>query len=162
LKRYHRVLSRLFKVIRQMEGKDVERDYPLNWEVIHASSCSRVAQILARKRGIDVEMAAIAAAVHDYGRIVTGKQQNHAEAGFEPLKEFLINLGIFTDNEIQLLTDTCRRHSNKHEVGNDLEEVIKDSDVLDCHLYGEEIKKEPHKMRLNQVLKELGIEPDNV
>ncbi|MEW6666901.1 MAG: hypothetical protein AB1512_16990 [Thermodesulfobacteriota bacterium] len=34
-------------------------------------------------REVDAELAVLACSVHDYGRIVTGKQDNHPAAGFE-------------------------------------------------------------------------------
>jgi uncharacterized protein len=40
---------------------------------------------MALERDVDPEMAACACAVHDYGRIVTGKQAGHAEAGYMSL-----------------------------------------------------------------------------
>ena len=67
------------------------REQPLDWERIHMVSCSRTAQFLAQLRGVDQELAACAGAVHDFGRIITGKAENHAEVGFVPVQRFLKN-----------------------------------------------------------------------
>ena len=64
-----------------------QRDEPAEWERVHIASCAAIGHILAEKRGIDAELAACACAVHDYGRIVTGKQADHAQAGYEPKLE---------------------------------------------------------------------------
>ena len=80
---------KLNQVIDQQEGKVSERDETLDCERIHMASSARCAWLLAMQRGIEPELAACAAAVHDYGRILTGKQKDHAEAGYEPVKRFL-------------------------------------------------------------------------
>lgn len=72
-----------------------ERDYPTDWERLHISSCARIGYMLAEKRGVDPILASVACSCHDYGRIVTGKQAGHAEAGYEPVREFLKKTELF-------------------------------------------------------------------
>ena len=76
----------LLREIEKYEKLVTERDQPIDWERIHMASCARVGYLLAQRRGIDPELASFACAVHDYGRIVTGKQKGHAEAGYIPVK----------------------------------------------------------------------------
>lgn len=76
-------------------------------------------------------MASCACAVHDYGRIITGKQENHAEVGYQPAMEFLRRTGLFEEEEIQQMGIAVKNHSKKAEIGSPLEEIVKDADVLD-------------------------------
>lgn len=133
---------------------DEERDEPLVWEKVHISSCARIGYLLAEKRGVDPTLAACACAIHDFGRIITGKQPGHAEAGYEPVREFLKGLDLFTEEEIELLAVSVKNHSNKSEIGNPIEEIVKDADVLDFHQYGYEMPRAEQQARLEK-LKEI-------
>ncbi|GAW91434.1 HD domain-containing protein [Calderihabitans maritimus] len=151
------IQEKMLAKIAEFENKDVDRDYSLNWERLHMASCTAIGKLLALKRGIDPELAAIACSVHDYGRLVTGKQKNHAAAGYEPLKEFLQETGLFTEEQTELIAQSARNHSNKNEVGSPLEELVKDADVLDCYLHGVPLEREEQRHRLRQVLEEIKL-----
>lgn len=155
MNRIFRVQSKLLEEIANYEKLGIERDYPIAWEKIHMASCAAIGQILANKRQVDTELAAIACSLHDYGRIVTGKQTNHAENGYEPLKAFLATCDDFSAEEIEALARAAKHHSNKHEVGTPLEEIVKDADVLDCHQYGQTLARPEQRERLKNVLAEL-------
>ncbi|MBP2655233.1 MAG: metal dependent phosphohydrolase [Firmicutes bacterium] len=157
MNRIFTIQSKLLEKIAEYDCDNQERDWPLEWERIHMISCAKVGHFLALKRGVDAELAAIACSVHDYGRIVTGRQKNHATAAYEPLKTFLAAAGKFTADEVEILAQAARVHSNKDEVGSPLEEVIKDADVLDCYQYGILPEREEQKKRLDCVLTELNI-----
>ncbi len=136
---------------------DGERDYPLSWERLHLASCAKIGQLLAVKRGVNPELAAIACSLHDFGRIVTGRQANHAENGYEPVKRFLTECGGFSAEEIECLALAAKNHSSKQAVGTPLEEIVKDADVLDCHQYGQSLERPEQRERLQKVLLELGL-----
>lgn len=121
------------------------------------SQCAPICSTPSGKRGSDPELAAIATAVHDFGRVVTGIQENHAEAGYIPLKEWLHQTGIFNEKEIEIIARASKNHSSKEEVGTAVEEIVKDSDIVDCYLHGHPITKENHRRRLAKVKKELHL-----
>lgn len=125
-----------------------ERDYPIEWEKVHISSCAKLGYIFAEQRGVDPVLAASACAVHDYGRIITGKQANHAEIGYEPVMEFLRKTELFTEEEVLELGLSVKNHSKKSEIGTPLEEIVKDADVVDFYQYGYEIPREKQRERL--------------
>ena len=131
----------------------VELDYPIDWERIHVISCAKLGYLMAEERGVDPILAASACAVHDYGRIITGKQANHAEIGYEPAMEFLNGLGLFFKEEVEEIGLSVKNHSNKSEIGSALEEIVKDADVLDFHQYGYEMPRPEQQARLNRMLK---------
>ncbi len=156
MNRLSKLQALLLKYIKET-GNDNRRAYPLSWEIVHIASAPQFAQLLAEKRGADAELAAIATAVHDFGRIVTGVQENHAEAGYEPLKKWLENTGLFDDGEIETIALASKNHSGKEEEGTAIEEIVKDSDIVDCYLHGHPITKDAHRKRLAKVKKELNL-----
>lgn len=156
------MMNRIFTLQTQLlaaidEYAQLERDYPLSWERLHLASCAKIGQLLAIKRGVDPELAAIACSLHDFGRIVTGRQANHAENGYEPVQRFLAACGGFSAEERECLALAAKNHSRKQEVGTPLEEIVKDADVLDCHQYGQVLERPEQRERLRQVLLELGV-----
>lgn len=127
----------ILDVINQQEGKIEDRDETLNWERIHMASSARLAWEMALERkNADPEIAACAAAVHDFGRILTGRQKGHAEAGYEPVRVFLKESGLFTEEETEIIAQAVKNHSSKTKVGTAVEEIVKDADVVDCYQYG--------------------------
>ena len=147
------LLAEIEKYAKLHEENGVELDYPIDWERIHVISCAKLGYLMAEERGVDPILAAAACAVHDYGRIITGKQANHAEIGYEPVMEFLKGLGLFSAEEIEEIALSVKNHSNKSEVGTPLEEIVKDADVLDFHQYGYEMPRPEQQERLNRMLK---------
>lgn len=146
------LLAEIEKYAKEHEENKVELDYPIDWERIHVISCGKLGYLMAEKRGVDPILAASACAVHDYGRIITGKQANHAEVGYEPVKEFLKRLNLFTEKEIEEIAISVKNHSNKSQIGTPLEEIVKDADVLDFHQYGYEMPRPEQQERLNRML----------
>ena len=129
-----------------------ERDATPIYEKIHAVGSGKIGYILGLQRGLDPDLAAAAATIHDYGRIVTGKQEGHAEAGYEPVQEFLRRTELYTEEEIQALALAVKNHSRKSEVGSPLEEIAKDADVLDFHQYGYTMPRQEQQDRLDALL----------
>lgn len=152
MNRLLKLQSKLLKEIDKYEKLIPERDQPGDWERVHISSCAKLGYLFAEERGIDPILAASACACHDYGRIITGKQAGHAEAGYEPVKAFLRETGLFAEEEIEQIAVAVRNHSNKAEIGTALEEIVKDADVLDFHQYGYEMPRKEQQDRLDKLL----------
>jgi len=79
---------------------DEEKDYPTDFERLHISSCARIGYMFAQERGVDPDLAAAACAMHDYGRIITGRQHDHAEVGYLPAMEFLRGTGTCSADDV--------------------------------------------------------------
>ena len=131
-----------------------QRDEPFHWERVHLASCARIAKDMAVERGCDPELAAIAAAIHDIGRIVTGKQAGHAPAGEQPARWLLEKLKLFTEEEIRTISLAVAHHSDKSVVGPLIEEIVKDADVVDCYEYGLELPRPEQKQRYERYLRQ--------
>lgn len=63
VRRVNRIVSMLLEEMRDLT--DEGRDLPIRWNVMHMFSSSQLAKVLALRRGIDAELASIAAALHD-------------------------------------------------------------------------------------------------
>lgn len=154
MRRIEKMLFALLHEIDKYENVTDERDYPADFERLHISSCARIGYLFGEARGVNPELAAAACAVHDYGRIITGKQDNHAEVGYEPAMEFLRSTGLFDEDEVQQIGIAVKNHSKKSEIDTPLEEIVKDADCLDFHQYGYEMPREEQKERLRKILGE--------
>lgn len=152
MKKILRLQSALLKEIDKYEKLIPERDHFIDWERVHISSCAKIGYMLAEERGVDPILAACACACHDYGRIITGKQSGHAEAGYQPVQEFLRKTELFSDDEISQIAVAVKNHSKKAEVGTPLEEIVKDADVLDFYQYGYEMPRKEQQDRLETLL----------
>lgn len=163
VKRVNSLLVTLFEQMRYLE--DEGRDLPIKWNMMHMYSSSQLAKILALRRGIDMELASIAATLHDIAVIMTKKRDNHAERAEEYVRQAIKDfnnkngekLGRINDEEVELLVKAISQHSNKEEYTQDsFVELLKDIDSLDRYLHG--IKSEgAYIERCKKVFNELGI-----
>lgn len=143
-------LDQIDKLLNCLKSAEMERDYPIIWERVHAISCAQLGRLLAKERGVDMELAALACSLHDIGRWYTGRQANHALHGEEPVREFLANMHL-SEAEKEEILQAVIHHSEKDKVGSPLEELVKDADILDCYLHGDEITKPFHLARLEKL-----------
>lgn len=150
-------LDDIYQTLDELEKHLIERDYPLIWERVHATTCAQVGRMLAQKRSVDTELAALACSLHDIGRWYIGRQADHARHGHEPVRNFLEKLELSTDQKEQIVQAVIN-HSDKDKTGSPLEEIVKDSDILDCYWHGDAITKPFHVARLKKLLNELQIE----
>lgn len=152
MKKLLRLQSALLKEIDKYEKLIPERDHFIDWERVHIVSCAKIGYMMAEERGIDPILAGAACACHDYGRIITGKQPGHAEAGYIPVQDFLKKTGLFDDDEIMQIATAVKNHSKKEEIGTPLEEIVKDADVLDFYQYGYDMARKSQQDRLEKML----------
>jgi len=149
-------LQKIYTILDNLEEQTIDRDYPIIWERIHATSCAQIGRMLAEKRGVDGEQAALACALHDIGRWISGRQYEHAPKGEDPVRRFLAEKKGTQEAKEQIVQAVIN-HSKKDEIGIPLEEIVKDADILDCHWYREDIMKPFHMDRLKKALEDLGI-----
>ena len=125
---------------------------------IHLYGVSDFCVLLALKRGLDPELAATCGMLHDIYQITDGIIEQHAVKGAEKAKLLLIDLGQYSDDEIDIITTAISRHSKKRKIHDGAyDELLKDADVLSHCLYDPNypiIEKEIQ--RYNNLLKELG------
>lgn len=149
-------LQKIYSLLDELEVQTMKRDYPIIWEKVHATSCAQIGRMLAEKRGVEIEEAALACALHDIGRWFSGLQKEHAPKGDEPVRRFLTSKKCSQESKEQIVQAVVN-HSKKNEIGTPLEEIVKDADILDCHWHGEDITKPFHLARLRKALEDLEI-----
>ncbi|MCQ2545255.1 MAG: HD domain-containing protein [Clostridia bacterium] len=152
MKKLLRLQSALLKEIDKYEKLVPERDHFIDWERVHIVSCAKIGYRLAQERGLDPILAASACACHDYGRIINGKQKDHAEFGYLHVKDFLRGTRLFSEDEILQIANAVKNHSKKGEIGEPLEELVKDADVIDFYEYGYDVANKPQQDRLEKLM----------
>ncbi len=138
----------------------------MRWHIMHMYSSSQLAVVLALRRGLNPELAGIAAALHDLGLVMTKIDEGHAEAAERYASDFFGRyhartrgkLPEITEEEQKGIIHAIVKHGQKEVYSNDsLVELLKDVDSLDGYLHG----GKPEGARLERVLrvmKELGID----
>ena len=87
VRRLNRILVMLLLEMKDLT--DEGRDLPIRWSLMHMYSSSQLAKLLAIRRGIEPELAGIAAALHDIGVVMTKKHRGHAEAALPYVYDFI-------------------------------------------------------------------------
>lgn len=162
--RVNKIMTMMFEEMRTFS--DDERDLPIVWNVMHMYSSSQLAKIIAMRRGIDMELASIAAAIHDIAVIVTKKTDGHAIKAERYVREVVDKYNnqwsegasFITKEEEDMLVNAIIKHSDKETYSDDpFVELLKDVNSVDRYLHG--VKTEgAYLERCNKVLNELGIE----
>jgi len=158
VRRLNRILSYLFEDIKNLSDDD--RELPIKWSVMHMFSSSQLASLVALKRGLNPELLAISAALHDIGAIKTKRRENHAENASIFVYEIIEvynsslrgDLPLINDEEIKIIHETVVNHSDKGNISDNLYvEAMKDVDSLDRYLHGINTKGD-HINHLNNLL----------
>jgi uncharacterized protein len=152
------VQTKMLQTVQEHPLPDEKRDIQKAHEIYHMCGTAAIAQLLARKRNAGEEAAACMGIIHDLGRILSGKQENHAADGYGPAKELLSSLRLFSEDEIEQIAAAVRDHSNKDDIGSPEEEIVKDADILNYYMFGLPVVKESHLRRLKTVLAEFGLD----
>ena len=124
------LVSPLKKIMRVATEKDMEKNQEnlKKCESAMARCQEKIEKHSLEMKLIDVEYtfdnSKVIFMLHDYGRVVTGRHKGHAEAGYEPVKEFLRDLDVFTNSEIEKIALCVKDHSNKTEIGDPLVEIV--------------------------------------
>ena len=124
----------------------------------HLYGVSLAATMIARKRGLDVEIASMAAMLHDIYAYKTGSYEDHAHKGAELAREILEELGLTNGVETDVICAAVYHHDDKLSVDTPMDEVLKDADVIH-HCMNDMSKaiKEKERARFEQLCTEFGM-----
>src|SRR5687768_3226313 len=129
--RVARVEARLVDTLIHSEVADERRDSSLAFELKHSAGVVQCGRILAQKRGLDLEISAVGALLHDIYVIKTGSYRDHARRGEEYGREILRAVGGFSHAETERIVEIIVNHSDKHLISpNPYVEFGKDADIL--------------------------------
>lgn len=124
---------------------------------VHLYGVAQASALIAWKRKENVELSIIAAMLHD---IYSYKNEpaDHAHKGAALAKGILVELKIFSCEEIELICSAIYHHSDKGSIHKSFAEILKDADVMQHILYNplfETSTQEP--ARFNSLKKEFGM-----
>lgn len=173
LSRFEKVERKVIELIESSEIPEDKREDSKIFEFMHCCGTMAIGRLLAAKRGLDIDLASAICILHDIAVIKSGKGKDHAKLGAPIAKEILQEVGGFSGNEIQTITDAVLHHSEKEIDSKDpYTELVKDADVLEPSLYKNaegyyRLHKPPHIFdayvaRIKRVRKELGLLPETV
>ena len=124
----------------------------------HLYGVSLAATMIAKKRGLDWELAAMAAMLHDIHAYKTGSYDDHAHKGADLAREILTELGLTNDEETDIICSAIYHHDDKLATDGLMDEVLKDADVIH-HCMNDFSKpiKEKEQARFDKLSREFGF-----
>lgn len=126
---------------------------------VHLYGVSSNCSFLALRRGANAEISAVSGMLHDIYTYKAGDSYEHAKLGSIEARKMLNELKLFTEEEINIICKAIYNHSNKNEIGEIYEEILKDADVLQHYSYNTRFPVAEHeKERLSKLFKELDIQ----
>ncbi|WP_242840137.1 HD domain-containing protein [Oribacterium sp. FC2011] len=142
------------KKLNKMEDEDKRTG-----AIAHLYGVSLAAQMIAKKRNLDPELAAMAAMLHDMHAYKTGSYDDHAHLGADYARNVLTKLELTTPEETEIICSAIYHHDDKLNVDGPMDEVLKDADVIH-HCVNDLSKpiKEKEQARFDSIMKEFGIE----
>ena len=125
--------------------------------VFHGVSFAAV--MIARKRGEDPELAAMAGLLHDVFAYKRGSYDDHAHLGAKYVRKLLEKMELTTPEETEIICSAIWHHSDKDVVDSPMDEVLKDADVLH-HTLDDPTKevKEHERERYIRLCREFGMD----
>ena len=126
--------------------------------IAHLYGVSLAATMIAKKRGLDPEIASMAAMLHDLHAYKTGSYDDHAHKGADLAREILGELGLTDGTETDMICSAIYHHDDKLVVDSPMDEVLKDADVIH-HCLNDLSKpiKEKEQARFDNLCAEFGM-----
>ena len=153
MERLERLRRRVDRILLEQSDNELRHD-----GFAHLYGVSVTASLLAARRGLVQELCAAGGMLHDLYTYETGEERDHARHGAEFAACMLRAIEGFTDEEIDAVVTSIRRHSDKGQVDGPYDECLKDADVLQHWLYeaGKKFNRDKAR-RLRATMAELGL-----
>ncbi len=133
---------------------------------VHLYGVANVCALLALKRGFNLQASMAAGMLHDIWTYKTGDPTDHARLSALEADRILRSLGCFTNLEVMVICHAISHHSDKEELDGEMDELLKDADVLQHYLYNPNAvvaqlsdKSDAWVDRLKKELWEIGVGP---
>ncbi len=129
-----------------------------NSAFVHLYGVSLAATIIAKKRGLDPELASMAAMMHDLHAYKSGSYDDHAHKGAELARKILDELKLTDEAETETIYSAIYHHDDKLVTDSPMDEVLKDADVIH-HTLNDPSKaiKEKEQLRYDKLCAEFGM-----
>ena len=127
--------------------------------IAHLYGVSLAATMIAKKRGVDPEIASMAAMLHDLHAYKSGSYDDHAHKGALLAREILGELKLTNEEETELICSAIYHHDDKLVTDDTMDEVLKDADVIH-HCMNDLSKaiKEKEQARFDKLCEEFGMQ----
>ena len=150
-------MSRIKDLQKQVLKVLADTDEPMI-AMAHLHGVSLAAVMIAKKRGLDPELAAMAGLLHDLWAYKSGSYDDHARLGADYARKVLGKMEIVTSDETDIICDAVWHHDDKANVDSIFAEVLKDADVIDHCLFDPTREvKEKERTRYENLCKEFGL-----
>ena len=127
--------------------------------IVHLYGVSLAATMVAKKRGLDPEIASMAAMLHDLHAYKTGSYDDHAHKGADLARQILGELGLTNEEETELICSAIYHHDDKLVVDSPMDEALKDADVIHhCMNDLSKAVKEKEQARFTALCEEFGMQ----
>ena len=126
--------------------------------VAHLHGVSLAAVMIAKKRGENAELAAMAGLLHDLYAYKSGSYDDHAHKGAELARTVPDELSITSAEETDIICSAIWHHDSKAQTDGVMDEILKDADVIH-HSLGDPTKevKEKELERYEKLSAEFGF-----
>ena len=150
-------LKELRKYVDRELNKMTDED-KRNSAFVHLYGVSLAATLIAKKRGLDPELASMAAMMHDLHAYKSGSYDDHAHKGAELARTILTELDLTDDAETDIICSAIYHHDDKLVTDSPMDEVLKDADAMH-HIMNDLSKhiKEKEQALYKNLCKEFGL-----
>ena len=126
--------------------------------IVHLYGVSLAATMIAKKRGLDPELASMAAMLHDLHAYKSGSYDDHAHKGADLARKILGGLNLTDAEETETICSAIYHHDDKLVIDGPMDEVLKDADVIH-HCMNDLSKtiKEKEQERFDKLCREFGM-----
>lgn len=153
------------EILRQQPNEETRR-----WGFVHLYGVAATCALLATRRGLDAQLCAVAGMLHDIWSYKTGDPTDHARLGAPEAERILKATGRFASEEIRIVCGAISRHNDKDACDGEMDELLKDADVLQHCLHNPALmiklcglrreyppETAPRARRMKRVFDELGL-----
>lgn len=146
-----------------MTNQEIVRDYILkqfqtqmdvpyrNIGIEHTLQVVSYGLMLSKQRKLNDELLIIACYFHDIATYISHYSQNHALRSAKIAQDILPAITNLSSQEIQMVIEAIKNHSNKGQIDDLLSEALKDADTL-SHYYSSVIGSQDEQNRLSKLL----------
>lgn len=150
-------LKELRKYVNKELNKMEDEDKRLS-AAAHLYGVSLAATMIAKKRGLDPDIASMAGMLHDLHAYKTGSYDDHAHLGADLARKILKKLELTDEVETEQICSAIYHHDDKLTKDGPMDEVLKDADVIH-HCMNDLSKqiKEKEQARFDKLCAEFGM-----
>ena len=145
--------EKVYNILEKMEDNEKRAK-----AAAHLPGVSLAAVIIAKKRGQNPELADMAGLLHDLYVYNSGSYDDHAHRGADYAKEILEGMKLTSPEETKIICSAIWNHDTKAEVNEQMDEILKDADVI-AHSLADHTKavKEHEQQRYSKLCDEFGF-----